>query len=292
MAAALKKTVSPPEPDHSPNGRMSLLEHLEELRKRIIYSCLAVGVGMLVAFLFIERLVNFMLAPARQALPQGARLIYTQPGEAFGFYIQIALIAGVVFAVPVIMYQVWRFIAPGLYVSEKRLAVPFVALTTVGGIGGALFSHYIVFPYMLAFFGTFSSPDLGFMPRLEDVFDLYQKMLIGMSVVFQIPTVVFFLAKMRLVTAWFLWRNFKYAVLAIFIIAAVLTPSGDPWNQAVFALPMIGLYLISIGIAWLVAPIAEAVSSSRDSVGPGMAVVLLFAKRRGRSIPSGHLQGR
>ena len=282
MAAALAKSAPLPEPGHLPNGQMSLLEHLEELRKRIIYSCVAAGVGMQVAFLFIDRIVRFMLAPARQALPPGARLIYTQPGEAFGFYIQIALIAGVVIAAPVIMYQVWRFIAPGLYVREKRLAVPFVGLTTAGGIGGALFGHYIVFPYMIAFFGTFSSPDLGFLPRLEDVFDLYQKMLIGMSLVFQIPTVVFFLAKMGLVTARFLWRNFKYAILATFVIAAVLTPSGDPWNQTVFALPMIGLYLVSIGIAWLVAPKPETVSSGRDSVGTGMAVVLLFVKRQGR----------
>lgn len=148
------------------------------------------------------------------------------------------------------MFQVWRFIAPGLYANEKRLAIPFVLLTTAGGVGGAAFSHFIVFPFMVAFFGTFSSPDLQFMPRIADSFSLYTKMLIGMSVVFQIPTVVFFLAKMRLVTARFLWRNIKYAVFVILVLAAVLTPSSDPWNQMMFAAPILGLYLIGIGIAW------------------------------------------
>jgi sec-independent protein translocase protein TatC len=107
---------------------------------------------------------------------------------------------------------------------------------------------------MIAFFGTFSSPELAFMPRVEDAFDLYLKMLLGMVVAFQIPTVVFFLAKMRVVTAGSLWKNFRYAVLAIFIAAAVLTPSSDPWNQTVFAAPMLALYLLSILLAWAVAP--------------------------------------
>jgi sec-independent protein translocase protein TatC len=146
------------------------------------------------------------------------------------------------------------FIAPGLYAKEKKLVVPFVALTTLGAVAGAAFSHYILFPSMIAFFGTFSSSDLEFLPRIEDVFDLYVKMLIGMVAVFQIPTVVFFLARMRLVTARFLWRHIKYAILLIFIVAAVLTPSSDPWNQTVFAAPMVVLYLLSILIAWAVAP--------------------------------------
>jgi len=233
---------------------MGFLEHLEELRKRIIRSCIAVGIGMLVAVVFIDRIYNFVLAPARRMLPPGSRLIYTVPGEALSLYVELALIAGVVVAAPFIMYQVWMFIAPGLYAKERKFAIPFVVLTTVGAVAGAAFSHYVVFPYMIAFFGTFSSPDLTFMPRIEDTFDLYLKMLIGMSLVFQIPTLVFFLAKMQMVTAGFLWRNTKYAILIIFIIAAIVTPSTDPWNQTIFAMPMVGLYLISIGIAWMVGP--------------------------------------
>ena len=233
---------------------MGFLAHLDELRKRIIRSCIAIAVGMLAAFFFLDPIVNFVLEPARRMLPPGTVFIYTNPSEAFSLYINVALIAGVLLASPFITFQVWRFIAPGLYTNEKKFVIPFVVLTSVGAVGGASFSHFIVFPYMIAFFGTFSSPSLAFMPRIEDTFDLYVKMLIGMVVVFQIPTVVFFLAKMRLVTAVLLWRNTKYAILIIFIVAAVLTPSADPWNQAVFAAPMIGLYLISIGIAWIVGP--------------------------------------
>jgi len=240
--------------DELRDGKMGFLEHLDELRVRIIRSCIAVAVGMIVAFAFIDRIVTFVLAPSRRMLPPGARLIYTEPGEAFGLYIQVALIAGVLLAAPLIMVQVWRFIAPGLYAKEKKFAIPFVLLTTVGTLAGAAFSHYILFPYLIAFFGTFNSPDLAFMPRLEDVFDLYTKMLLGMCVVFQIPTFAFFLGKMRLVTAGFLWRHFKYAVLIIFIVAAVLTPTADPWNQTIFAAPMVGLYLVSILIVWLVQP--------------------------------------
>jgi sec-independent protein translocase protein TatC len=254
-------------------GKMGFLEHLEELRKRIIRSCIGVGVGMLVAFVFIDRIYNFVLTPARRMLPPGSKLIYTVPGEALSLYIELALIAGGVLAAPFIMYQVWMFIAPGLYAQEKKFAIPFVVLTTLGAVAGAAFSHYIVFPYMIAFFGTFSSPDLTFMPRIEDTFDLYLKMLIGMSLVFQIPTLVFFLAKMQVVTAGFLWRNTKYAILIIFIIAAIVTPSTDPWNQTIFAMPMVGLYLISIGIAWIVGPKAHKESSHHpDSSTLGLVI--------------------
>ena len=233
---------------------MAFLEHLDELRTRIIRSLIAIAIGAVVSVAFINRIVDFVLAPARRSLPAGAVLIYTQPGEGFALYMQVAIMAGLVIASPFVMFEVWRFIAPGLYSREKRLAIPFVVLSSGGLIGGAFFSHFVVFPAMIAFFGTFSSPALQFMPRLEDVFDLYTKMLIGMIAVFQMPTITFFLAKMRVVTARFLARHIKYAILIIFIVAAVLTPSGDPWNQIIFAVPMIGLYLLGIVIAWLAAP--------------------------------------
>ncbi|MBI3492768.1 MAG: twin-arginine translocase subunit TatC [Acidobacteria bacterium] len=234
-------------------SRMGFLDHLDELRKRLIRSCLAIAGGMVVAFFFVDRLGDFVLGPTLKALPDGA-LIITKPGEGFAFYLDVALIGGVVLAAPFVMYQVWRFIAPGLYATEKKFAIPFVALTTVGSIGGAAFTHYVMFPATIAFLSTFHSRSMKFTPRVEDTFELYKMMLLGMVVVFQIPTVVFFLAKMRLVTAGFLWRNIKYAILIIFIVAAVLTPSADPWNQTIFAAPMLALYVLSIGIAWAVAP--------------------------------------
>ena len=245
------------EDDEGAGGKMSFLEHLDELRKRLVQSCLGIAVGIAVGFAFINHVVNFILTPTWHVLPAGSRMIYTQPGEAFGLYVQIGLIVGIVLATPWIMYQVWLFIAPGLYANEKKFAVPFVLMSTTGFVGGAAFNHYIVFPFMISFFASFNTPDLVFMPRLEDVFDLYAKMLIGMGLVFQMPTIVFFLAKMRLLTARFLLRNIKYAVLIIFVVAAVITPSGDMITQTIFAAPMLGLYALSILIAWIVAPKRE-----------------------------------
>jgi sec-independent protein translocase protein TatC len=248
----------------APGAKMSFLEHLDELRKRIVRSCLAVAFGILATFYWIQPIFNFILAPTRRALPPGVKLIYTQPGEAFSLYITVALIAGVVVAAPFIMYQVWMFIAPGLYSNEKRMAYPFVFFTTVGFVAGAAFNHYVSFPFMMAFFASFNTPDLAFMPKLEDVFGLYSKMLIGMGIVFQMPTVVFFLAKMKLVTARFLIAQFKYAFLIIFVVAAVITPTGDMMTQTIFAAPMIGLYLLSILIAWVVGP--KRLRASADEV--------------------------
>jgi sec-independent protein translocase protein TatC len=247
--------LPPDDDDDIPvEGKMSFLEHLDELRKRIVRSCLAIAFGVLATFAYIQPIFDFILAPTRKALPPGVKLIYTEPGEAFSLYITVALIAGVVVAAPFIMYQLWMFIAPGLYANEKRMAYPFVFFTTVGFVAGASFNHFIAFPFMMKFFASFNTTDLAFLPKLDDVFGLYSKMLIGMGIVFQMPTVVFFLAKMKMITARFLMKNFKYAFLIIFVAAAVITPTGDMMTQTIFAAPMVGLYLLSIVIAWVVGP--------------------------------------
>src|SRR5262245_55760224 len=193
---------------------------------------------MVVAFIFSERIGDFVLEPTFRALPAGSQLITTRPGEGLSFYLNVAFIGGVILAAPFVSYQVWRFIAPGLYRNEKKLVVPFVGLATIGTLCGALFSHYVLFPSTMAFYRTFNSPKMKFMPRVEDTFDQYLKTLLAMVIVFQLPTLIMFLAKMRLVTARFLWRNAKYAILIIFIAAAVLTSSTDFWNQTIFAAPM------------------------------------------------------
>jgi sec-independent protein translocase protein TatC len=255
MAPALGNWYNPEGDGYRPPWEgLKLLDLLEQFRKRMVRACIAIAVGVLVAFVWIDRIVAFIFKPMRAALPAGTKLIYTAPGEAFSLYINIALITGVALASPFILFQVWRLIAPALYTNQKKFAVPFVLMSTGGVVAGWLFSHYIVFPYMIEFFGTFSNANLQFMPKVETAFDLYTKMLLGMAIVFQMPTVVFFLAKMGLVSARLLWSNIKYAILIIFILAAVLTPTGDPWNQTVFAAPMVVLYLLCIGIAWLVAP--------------------------------------
>jgi sec-independent protein translocase protein TatC len=245
----------PPDDDDEPVvGRMSFLEHLEELRKRIINACLGIAVGIALSFFFIQTIYDFLTAPAIATLPEGSKLIYTQPTEAFSLYITISLISGAVFAAPFIMYQVWMFIAPGLYANEKRWVVPFVLFTTLGFLAGAAFNHYVAYPFIMIYFASFNTPNLTYMPQLREVFGLYVKMLLGLGVIFQMPTVVFFLAKVKIVSARFLITQFKYAMLIIFIVAAVVTPTGDPMTLLVFAAPMLGLYCLSIGIAWLVGP--------------------------------------
>lgn len=249
--------VPPEDPfdkDDFAEGKMSFLEHLEELRKRIINACLGVALGIAFSFFFIQQIYDFLTAPAIATLPEGSRLIYTQPTEAFALYIQISLISGAVFAAPWIMYQVWGFIAPGLYANEKRFVVPFVLFSTIGFVAGAAFNHYVAYPFIMTYFASFNTPNLVYMPQLSYVFGLYVKMLLGLGVIFQMPTVVFFLAKMRVLTARFLVKQFKLAVLLIFITAAVVTPTGDPMTLMIFAAPMIGLYLVSIAIAYLVGP--------------------------------------
>ena len=240
---------------------LSVLKHLDELRRRILYAAIGIGVGMLIAFAFITPIFDFVFRPIRAVLPPGSKLIYTQPGEAFSVYVQIALIAGIVLASPFVMYQVWRLVAPVLYLQQKKFVLPFILLTTAGFVAGALFNHYVVFRWMIVFFASFSSFNLTFMPRLDDVFGLYTKMLFGMGLVFQLPAVVYFLARLGLVSARFLVKNLKYAVLIIFVLAAVITPTGDATVQALFALPMVGLYLIGIVIAWIVAPVARRAES-------------------------------
>jgi sec-independent protein translocase protein TatC len=273
MGQAQPKLTSPPDDEPLDGGRMGFLDHLDEARKRIIRSCIAVAIGMGVAAMFIERIGDFILAPTLRVLPPGTQLVYIHPGDGFSFYFDLVLIGGSVLAAPFVAYQVWRFIAPGLYAREKRFAIPFVLLTTLGVVGGALFSHYVMFPGMIAFFGTFSSPRMKFMPGVDETFSLYKTLLLGMVVVFQIPTLAFFLAKMGVVTARFLWGHIRYAILAIFVVAAVVTPSTDPWNQFVFAGPMIVLYLMSIGIAWLAAPKRDKASGRGSDSGALRLVV-------------------
>jgi sec-independent protein translocase protein TatC len=239
--------------DASPEGggaKMTFLEHLDELRKRIVVSLAAIAVGCLIAFMFVERIYSFVMDPLSRLLPKGSSFVFTEPTEAFVLYVKMALLAGVIIAVPVILLQAWLFIAPGLYAKEKRLAVPFVVLSTVGFVGGAAFTHYLLFPWMWIFFASFANDKLTFLPRIEPVFGLYVKMILGMGLVFQMPALVYSLARIGLVTARFLIKSLKYAILIIFVAAAVITPSGDMLTQTLFALPMIGLYLISIVIAW------------------------------------------
>lgn len=235
----------------SPGVRMSFLDHLDELRKRLLFSVIAILVGFLVSFAFISQIFAFIMRPLVAVLPAGGKMIYIEPTEAFMLYMKIAAVAGLMLAAPFVLWQVWLFIAPGLYTHEKRFAIPFVVFSTFFFVSGALFSHYVVFPFMWTFFASFSTDYMAFTPRIEPVFSLYVKMLFACGLVFQMPTLVLFLARMGAVTPRWLLRNFKYAVLIIFVVAAIITPTADPVGQTMMALPMIALYVISILVAWV-----------------------------------------
>jgi sec-independent protein translocase protein TatC len=232
-------------------GKMSFLEHLDELRKRIIWSVASLGVGVLITFAFIGQIFDFIMRPMQRMLPPGQTLIYTDPSEAFMLQIKIALIAGLIVASPMVFTQVWLFIAPGLYQHEKKLAIPFVVMSTVLFVAGAAFSHYAVFPLVWKFFVSFTRDYLTFMPRVEPAFSMYLRLILALGITFQLPTIVLFLARMGMITPRFMIRNFKYAILLIVIAAAVLSPDGGGVGMVVMGAPVILLYIVSIGLAWM-----------------------------------------
>ena len=235
-------------------GRMSFLDHLDELRKRLVTSVASLFVGFLIAYAFIDPIQSFVMVPLQETLPEGGSFIFTEPTEAFFVGIKIAALVGLLIAIPVIFWQFWQFVAPGLYGHEKKFAIPFVTISSLFFIGGCLFSHYLLFRIAFTFLGNFATEYMEFTPRIQGTFSLYVRLMLACGAVFQMPTLVFFLARVGVVSAGFLVRNTKYSILIIFILAAVLTPTGDPVTMALMASPMLALYVLSIGIAWVVAP--------------------------------------
>ena len=236
--------------------QMSFLEHLEDLRKRLIYSALAVVVGFFACYYYVEKIYGLMQKPIMEALRShhmSESLVYLSPTEPFNLYIKIGFLAGVFFACPVILYQVWLFISPGLYRHEKRYVVPFMVSTVGLFIAGGLFGYKIAFPAALDFLIGYSKL---FTPMITigEYTDLFLTIIIGLGAVFELPILVFFLALMGIVSPGWMWNNFRYSILIIFVIAAIVTPTTDILNMCIFAAPMILLYLISIAVAWLVHP--------------------------------------
>lgn len=234
-------------------ARMSFLEHLDELRRRLIIAAVGIAVGMAIAFIFIQRIVDFVMEPLNALLPAGSTFISYEMTEGFMLYMKVAALTGLMIASPVVLLQLWMFIAPGLYSHEKKFAIPFVVLGTFFFLLGAAFSHYFVFPFAFGFFANFFGTDsyIRFMPSIGPLFGAYVKMLLAMGFVFQLPTIVFFLARMGMVTARWLIRQTKYAILIIFVVAAIITPGPDVVSQTLVAAPMILLYGVSIAIAWV-----------------------------------------
>jgi sec-independent protein translocase protein TatC len=235
------------------SSKMSFLEHLDELRKRLIYIVYSLLAGCVVAFIFIGRIFDFIMKPMQEMLPKtdalSGKLIFTSGAEPFMLFVKIGFIAGIFIASPLILWQVWKFIAPGLYSHEKKFAIPFVLMSTIFFVTGGLFAHYIAFPWTWRFFISWSTDYMVFVPKVDEAFSLYTKMILGFGVIFEMPTLVLFLARMGVVSARMLLRYFKYAFLVIFIIAAVISPGTDMMSQVIMAVPMLGLYVISIGVA-------------------------------------------
>jgi sec-independent protein translocase protein TatC len=244
------------DPFDDSGSKMSFLEHLDELRKRLIYIVYSLIAGCAVAYIYIARLFDFIMKPMYQMLPHDSaggagKLMYTAGSEPFMLYIKIGFLAGIFFASPLILWQVWKFIAPGLYSHEKKFAIPFVLMSTIFFIAGGLFAHYVAFPVTWLFFNSFSTDYMIFMPKVDEAFSLYTKMILGFGLIFEMPTLVLFLARMGVVSGKLLLKYFKYAFLAIFIIAAVISPGTDMMSQIVMAVPMLALYVISIVIAFI-----------------------------------------
>lgn len=239
------------EDDASPDapGRMSFLDHLDELRRRILYAVYSVlAAGVFSAF-YINRILEEVTAPMVAAL--GGPLQSIEVLDPIMLYFKAGLLVAVILASPLIMLQIWYFIAPGLYAKEKRIAIPFALVSSALFITGAYFGHRIAFQATWQFLIDFTPGFLAYRPTAGSVFSLYVKMVIGLGLVFQMPVVVFVLARFGMVTARFLVKNFKYSVLIIVIVAAVVSPGGDPVSLFVFAAPMLVLYVISIAVAWL-----------------------------------------
>jgi sec-independent protein translocase protein TatC len=239
------------EHDEEPGeGRMTFLEHLDELRKRITHAVSGLLVGFILALAVYDQVRTFIYAQLTADIP-GGKFIYTEPTEAFFLMMKMCALTGVLIASPYIMWQVWLFIAPGLYAKEKRFAIPFVVSSSALFIMGAAFSHYVVFPAAWAFFASFSNEFMEFTPRIDPVFGLYVRLIIALGITFQLPVLIFVLARLGIVTAGWLVRNFKYAVLVMVVAAAVITPDGNPITQLLVAGPMVVLYVLGIAAAWL-----------------------------------------
>jgi sec-independent protein translocase protein TatC len=230
---------------------MSLMEHLDELRKRIVRSAIFLFFGFIVAYIFHEKLYGVVQAPLDNL---HIKLNYTHPMDPLNLYLQVALIGGAILASPLILYQVWLFIAPGLYQKERRFVVPFMAATVGLFLGGASFGYFYVLPGALKILIVGFGSKFNSIITIEEYTGFFLSVILGLGISFEMPILIFFLAMFGIVSPRFLWKNIRYAILAVFLVAAIITPSPDPWTMCIYAIPMLALYLVGIGVAWWVHP--------------------------------------
>ncbi|HXM11996.1 MAG TPA: twin-arginine translocase subunit TatC [Terriglobales bacterium] len=251
---AASSSVNAPDKEQMPT--MGFLDHLEELRKRIIYSIIAIAIGCGASWKYAENIYAIIQRPITEALQHeglSAKLVFLNPTEPFNLYLKVAGMAGLFIASPFVLYQIWCFISPGLYRNEKRYVLPFMASTIALFLAGGYFGYKIALPRALVFLIGFGK-DFQPMITLSEYSSLFLTIIVGLGVIFEMPIVVFFLALMGIVTAGWMWRNVRYAILGIFVVAAIVTPTPDILNMCIFAAPMLALYVLSIAIAWVVHP--------------------------------------
>lgn len=227
------------------NTKLPFTGHLDELRKRIIVSFISVGVGFAISYAFKEKLFQILMRPLISVMKAGDKLIFTGLPEAFFTYLKVAFLSGLMLSTPIILYQFWMFVAPGLYRKEKRLMFPIVILSSIFFIGGALFGYFIVFPFGFKFFLSFATETIQPLPSMKEYLSFSAKLLIAFGLVFELPLVLTFLSRLGIVSVAFLKKNRKYALLLFFAGAAILTPP-DVVTQVMMALPLMVLYEISI----------------------------------------------
>ena len=234
-------------------SEMSFFEHLGELRKRILWSIFYILIFFLAAWPFVDKVYQWLAQPVLQFLPEGKTLAFTSLTEPFMMYIKLSFITSLFVSSPFVFYQLWLFVAPALFKREKKWVFPFVFFTTLFFLLGGAFGYYYVFPLACRFFLEVGE-DFNAIITISEYFSLVFRVLLGIAVVFELPVLAFLLSKMGILTAGFLIKYFKYAIVIIFIIAAIITPTPDIVTQSMFAGPMLLLYLLSIGIAKIAAP--------------------------------------
>jgi sec-independent protein translocase protein TatC len=230
--------------------KMSFLEHLEELRKRLIISIIAIFVAFLACWNFADKIYGKLQEPLTRALPPGDKLAYTRLTAPFFLYMKVAFFAGIFLAAPVILLQVWLFISPGLYKRERRYAAPFIIFASLFFLIGGYFGYAYLLPGTCKFFIE-TGKQFKQMITIDDYFSFSSMLVLASGAVFETPILIFFLAKFGIVTPAFLMQKFKYAVVLAFVISAIVTPTPDMVTQTMLALPMIVLYLLGVGIAYL-----------------------------------------
>jgi len=229
--------------------KMPFTDHLQELRTRLMRVLVVVGIGCVLCWYFKEQLFQIITRPLFQVLPQNSHMIYTGLPEAFFNYMKISFFASLFLTSPYILYQLWKFVSPGLYKSEKKYVIPFLVSSTILFIGGILFGYYLALPPAFGFFIEFSSDFLKPMVSLREYLSFSLQLLLAFGISFELPVILFFLAKIGVVNSKILAKHRRYAILVIFIAAAILTPSPDAFSQIIMAIPLLGLYEIGIFVA-------------------------------------------